>query len=730
MDTNIREVIIIGSGPAGLTAALYAARAELKPLVIAGLTPGGQLMLTSEVENFPGFEQGIQGPELMNVMIKQVERFGAELIYENVESVSFAHEPFVVKTEKEEYRGRTVIIATGAEANWLNLPNEQRLRGKGVSACATCLPVGSTIIANSSPKTIESIEEGQYVLTHKGDFQPVFGQGNRHYKGKLIQIIPRYFREEPTLLTPEHPVLTATLKRGTGSNYWKTEWSMPEWTLAGELNSRHVLLYPIIQGIFDREFIRLSDVLGLSEDDLGQVHYPKESVTARPIPDKIAVDNDFMRLAGYFLAEGCITGRGINFYFGPKDQEYVKDVVAIMERLFGYIPKVKKEGSVYRIEAYAGILRDLFEKLFGKYSYNKSVPHWFMFLPFEKQAELIKGYWRGDGGTKKLGFVLVTNSPKLVAQFKMILLRLDIIPQILKQSKERLNRTVNLYQGRRIEFKHDRYQIMLGGQWLQRASEIIGVAHPLVASRTRIHEHGWIKDGYAYLPIAKLEQQDYNGQVHNIAVTEHNSYVTSGVTVHNCDGFFFKDKDVVVIGGGDSAMEEANFLTKFAKHVTVIHRRSEFRASKIMLKRAQDNPKIEFVTNVTVIDVLGEDSVTGVRIKDNATGQEREIAAQGYFAAIGHTPATKIFREAGIDTNEKGYIIPKEFTMTNIPGVFVAGDVHDHRYRQAITAAGEGCAAALDAEKYLASREGQPLPKPEQHWGEGMTEGTHAKSSF
>lgn len=305
---NIKTLIIIGSGPAGLTAALYSARAELRPLVIAGLEPGGQLMLTSEVENFPGFPGGIQGPELMANMIEQTRRFGAEIINENVTSVEFSKNGghHVIKTASEVFQAKAVIIATGAEANWLNLPNEQRLRGKGVSACATC------------------------------------------------------------------------------------------------------------------------------------------------------------------------------------------------------------------------------------------------------------------------------------------------------------------------------------------------------------------------------------------------------------DGFFFKGKKVVVIGGGDSAMEEANFLTKFAEHVTIVHRREEFKASKIMLTRTQNNPKISFVTNVTVTDVLGEEKASGIKVKHNETGVETEIPAEGYFAAIGHTPATKLFAEAGIEVNEKGYITPKEFTQTSIPGVFVAGDVHDHRYRQAITAAGEGCKAALDAEKWLA----------------------------
>src|SRR5581483_8870329 len=135
---DIKNTIIIGSGPAGLTAGLYAARAELKPTIIAGQNPGGQLMQTTEVENYPGFVNGILGPELMDNMMKQVQRFGAELIMENVVSVDFSKQPFKIKTEKSEYQAKTVIIATGADANWLNLPNEQRLRGHGVSACATC----------------------------------------------------------------------------------------------------------------------------------------------------------------------------------------------------------------------------------------------------------------------------------------------------------------------------------------------------------------------------------------------------------------------------------------------------------------------------------------------------------------------------------------------------------------------------------------------------------------
>jgi thioredoxin reductase (NADPH) len=169
----------------------------------------------------------------------------------------------------------------------------------------------------------------------------------------------------------------------------------------------------------------------------------------------------------------------------------------------------------------------------------------------------------------------------------------------------------------------------------------------------------------------------------------------------NCDGFFFKGREVVVIGGGDSAMEEATVLTKFANKVTILHRRDEFRASKIMLTRAKENPKIVFMTNTEVIEVLGQDTVEGVRLKDIISGKESDFKTQGMFLAIGHTPNTKIFKEAGVELDHQGYIVVKNNTRTNIEGVFVAGDVNDPRYRQAVTAAGMGTMAALDVEKYL-----------------------------
>jgi thioredoxin reductase (NADPH) len=171
-----------------------------------------------------------------------------------------------------------------------------------------------------------------------------------------------------------------------------------------------------------------------------------------------------------------------------------------------------------------------------------------------------------------------------------------------------------------------------------------------------------------------------------------------------CDGFFFKEQAIAVVGGGDSALEEATFLTRFASKVYLIHRRNELRASRIMQQRAQNDPKIEFVWNSQVVDILGEEKVTGVRIKDTVTGDERNIELTGLFVAIGHVPRSELLI-GQIDLDANGYVkTQSESTKTNIEGVFACGDLVDHVYRQAITAAGTGCQAALDAERFLASQ--------------------------
>ncbi len=171
-----------------------------------------------------------------------------------------------------------------------------------------------------------------------------------------------------------------------------------------------------------------------------------------------------------------------------------------------------------------------------------------------------------------------------------------------------------------------------------------------------------------------------------------------------CDGFFFKEQAIAVVGGGDSAVEEATFLTRFASKVYLIHRRSELRASRIMQQRAMNDKKIEFVWNSEVAEILGEEKVTGLKLKDTVTGQEKNLAITGLFVAIGHEPRSELL-SGQIDLDPNGYVLTKSgSTKTNIEGVFACGDLVDHVYRQAITAAGTGCQAALDAERFLASQ--------------------------
>ncbi len=217
--------------------------------------------------------------------------------------------------------------------------------------------------------------------------------------------------------------------------------------------------------------------------------------------------------------------------------------------------------------------------------------------------------------------------------------------------------------------------------------------------------------------IVQTEKKEYEGRSVIIATGASAKYLGlpseqrlmgKGVSAcATCDGFFFKGKEVVVIGGGDTAMEEANFLTKFATKVTIIHRRDEFRASAIMFERTRKNPKITLLTNKLVEEVLGSTSVTGVRLKDNKTGNVSEFPIQGFFLAIGHQPNTAFLKDT-ISVDSRGYVILQKAnsaldsqTRTSVEGIFAAGDCVDPRYRQALVAAGMGCMAAIDAEKWL-----------------------------
>ena len=235
-----------------------------------------------------------------------------------------------------------------------------------------------------------------------------------------------------------------------------------------------------------------------------------------------------------------------------------------------------------------------------------------------------------------------------------------------------------------------------------------------------------MEDVEAVRLTGKIKEVDAGGETHRayavilamgaaaryLEITGERELLGRGVSAcATCDGFFFKDQDIAVIGGGDSAMEEATFLTKFARSVKLIHRRDEFRASKIMLERARANDKIEFVTNSAVTGVLGSNSVTGLELTDTRNGDKKNIDVTGMFVAIGHDPRSQLVR-GQIDLDDEGYVkVSGRTTYTSVPGVFAAGDLVDHTYRQAITAAGSGCSAAIDAERWLADQgDIEPMP--------------------
>ncbi|MGQ9468946.1 MAG: FAD-dependent oxidoreductase [Nitrososphaerales archaeon] len=407
-----------------------------------------------------------------------------------------------------------------------------------------------------------------------------------------------------------------------------------------------------------------------------------------------------MRLTGYYLSEGYTTNRGINISFHKNEINYIEDVKNLFRIIFGIIPTTKVTGSTCTIMSFSKILRDLFEKLFKKYAHNKKLPEWMMFLPPRKQAEIIKSVWRGGGCKRDKDFCIVTSSRELAYQIRDILLRLNVIASIRARKLEKLKPT--LIDGRNVSFKHGMYYVIVGGPSLKRMSEVLGIYHERIKQRKHTCKHAFIRNGFVLLPIRKIERHSYKGKVYNLIVDKNNTYVAKNFVVHNCDAPFFKDKDVVVVGGGDTAINDALFITKYAKKVTVVHRRNKLRASKILQERAFKNEKINFKWNSVVEDIIGDNKVEGIIIKDVKTGEKSKIECQGVFIAIGHKPNTDLFK-GQIEIDDYGYIITKNYTETSVKGVFAAGDVCDYRYKQAVTAAGMGCQAAMDAEKYLES---------------------------
>lgn len=709
MDSSLTfDVIIIGGGPAACAAGVYAARKQLKTLLITE-SFGGQSIVSDDIQNWIG-DVHISGLDLAKKLEAHVRSYPDVLEVKSPEKVVGVKSDFEVTTDKSTYKSKTIIVASGARRRKLGIPGEDKFEGKGVAYCSTCLPPDESIIGNSSIQSIRNIEIDQRVLTHDGTYRKVLQTTKRPYEGKLIKIKTRFFCE-PVLLTPNHPVLKCNLVKGNGINYWDFKWSTPEWVPASLLKKGDIVFYPIIKDTDHKKFIRISDYFDVRIYHNRLAYYKKGSPTAHKLPNKILLNNKFLRLVGYYLSEGCISGKGINFYFRKTEKKYIEDVIKICKKIFLLTPTTKDEGNVTRIEIYSKLVEKLFERLFGKYSYNKKLPHFMMTLPIERQREIVKGFFRGDGCVRDKDFCLVTNSRTLTYQFRDILLRLGVLPSIQIRRVEKLKSTK--INDRLISFKHDKYHIVIGGSSLERMGEVLRVRHPLLNSRKRICSHAWIKDDMALLPIRQVEFQNYSGQVQNLVVEDNNTYIAKNFIVHNCDAPLFRDKKVAVVGGGNAGLEAVQDLFPYALEIYLLDGGPVLKGDPSTLDEVKKNPKLkEIILNAKVKEIIGETLVTG--LKYEVEGQEKMLEIGGIFVEIGSVPNSEIVKDL-VQINDHGEImINAKHATTSHPGVFAAGDVTDDPYKQNNISAGDGVRAALAAYNYLLNREKQS-PAAEKH---------------
>lgn len=712
------DLIIIGGSASATSAGIYAARRGLKFKIISK-DFGGEVATSGEIGNWPGINQtdGITLAE----QFKEHLKFYKVDTEEGVEVEKITKQPdgtFCITTKKGEppatasekmpalrssegakkcdYEAKAVIVTTGVHPRELNVSGEKEFRNKGVSYCTVCLPPKSMIVGNNEPKAIETFKVGDRVLTDDGTYQHVLKIMSRLYAGDLVKIKSRFFLEDEVRLTPNHPVLAATLIKGKAEKYRNFVWGEPTWMPAGELSPNHLLAYPIVSELENRKTINISETIGFPKKN-GFVENKNKRHTSIRVPDKINLDADFFRLAGYYLAEGSRGGYTTSFYFGSKEKLFVEDTVKLVKKYFGIKPHIKSRGSVIRVDVWSMIFSEFFDKLFSHYSYNKSLPHWVTILPLDKQKELLKGLWRGDGCRRYKDFVLVTNSPTLAAQVKNILLRFKIIPSIRKIGLEKLRSTK--IDGRTITFKHPKFEITVGGPSLQKMSEILDDPHPRINTRKRICAHAHIRNGYVFLPIRKLEKEPYSGPVYNLAVSKNHSYVTTNSAVHNCDGPLFGGKVVAVIGGGNSALEAGLMMADIATKVHVINKNPQFKGDQVLIDNLKTKQNVEIIYNANTTEITGDQFVAGLKYTDQA-GQTQELRVQGAFIHIGNIPNSGLV-PSEVEKNQFGEIKVNANCETNIPGLYAAGDVTDVPFKQIVVAAGQGCTALLSAVNYV-----------------------------
>ncbi len=700
------DLIIVGGGCVGLAGAMYAGRLEMKTLVLAD-SVGGVITTTDVVENYPGFKR-LTGQELIDKLKEHAldyKRFVEIKDFSKVTKVERKGENacFKVATDEATYMAKTVIFATGSKWRELRVPGHDEFRNKGVSYCALCLPPEESVIANSSILEIGKTTPMTRVLTGEGIFKPIGGFTNTPHSGKLVKIKTRLFRE-PVLLTPNHPVYALNVIKGQGQNYWKDfKFTEPEWVEAGSLKEGQCVLYPIPKEVEDRESIQISEFLEVDKQDDGRVLPKRATVTANPVPDEIKVDLDFLRLVGYYLAEGSSSRHTLAFYFNKKEAEYIEDVKSILKRMWGFEPHSYERENISAVCIYAKAISDFFKALFSNHAPEKSLPHWIMILPPEKQKEIIKGMWRGDGCVREKDFCYVTSSRQLAYQMRDLLLRQGILPSIERRKRDDLNKKEATIEGRKVYFNHDKYHVYVSSTGLESMEKILGISHPYASKRSSVQNQAWLKDGFAVLPIKSIELVDYEGPVISVGVPDSNTFVAKNFVVHNCDGALFKNKVVAVVGGSDSAAKEALVLSRYARKVYIIYRGEEIHPEPVNYERVKATKNIEIVNKTNVTKVIGDKFVTAVEL-DNTYKGSKKLELDGIFVSIGHIPNSDLAALLGVKLNEKKEIVIDRASHTNVPGVFAAGDVVDTEFKQAITGVGEVVSAVYSAYKYISEK--------------------------